>query len=115
IAFLETPQAQENSSLKLAYKGSDDYGIVKAAALIRPLDTKGQEVKTAEPLAVELPIAGSGKQVSNTVYRDLTAHAYAGMKVHISVQATDAAGQIGESQPVTIELPHRVFTEPLAQ
>jgi len=37
------------------------------------------------------------------------------MKVHISLQATDAAGQTGESAPLTIELPHRVFTEPLAQ
>src|SRR6185295_7572207 len=115
IAFTETPQAQQNSSLKLAYKGSDDYGVVKAAALIRPLDDKGTEVKTAEALVVELPVTGTGKQISNTVYRDLTAHAYAGMKVHISVQATDAAGQSGESTPVTIELPHRVFTDPLAQ
>ncbi len=114
-SFTETPQAQQNASLKIAYKASDDYGVVKAAALIRPLDDKGQEVKTAETLVVELPVPGSGRQISNTVYRDLTAHAFAGMKVHISLQAIDAAGQTGESAPLTIELPHRVFTEPLAQ
>src|SRR6185436_93322 len=114
-AFTETPQTQTNASLKLAYKTEDDYDVVKAAALIRPLDAKGEEIKTAETFVVELPVPGSGKVASNTVFRDLTSHAYAGMKVHIAMQATDAAGQVGESQPLTIELPHRVFTEPLAQ
>jgi len=115
IAFTETPAAQQNSALKLAYKGTDDYGVVKAAALIRPLDDKGQEIKSAETFVVELPVPGSGKVVSDTVYRDLTAHAYAGSNVHITLQATDAAGQIGSSTPLTIKLPQRVFTEPLAQ
>jgi hypothetical protein len=114
-AFTEAPQTQTNASLKLAYKAEDDYGVVKTAALIRPLDAKGEEIKTAETLVVELP-AGAGKLTSNTVFRDLTSHAYAGMKVHIAMQATDAAGQTSdESAPLTIELPHRVFTEPLAQ
>jgi hypothetical protein len=113
--FTETPQTQTNASLKLAYKTEDDYGVVKAAALIRPLDAKGQVITTAETLVVELPVPGGGKVASNSVFRDLTSHAYAGMKVHIAMQATDAAGQTGESQPLTIELPHRVFTEPLAQ
>ncbi len=49
------------------------------------------------------------------VYRDLTAHAYAGMNVHIPLEATDAAGQSGRSSVLTIKLPQRVFTEPLAQ
>src|SRR5262249_38709438 len=40
IVFTETPAAQQNSSLKLSYKGTDDYGVVKAAAIIRPLDDK---------------------------------------------------------------------------
>ena len=31
IAFTEAPAAQQNASLKLSYKASDDYGVVKAA------------------------------------------------------------------------------------
>jgi uncharacterized protein (TIGR02302 family) len=81
----------------------------------RPLDDKGQEVNKAEPLVVELPVPGGGKTVSDVVYRDLTAHAYAGMNVHIALEATDAAGQTGRSSTLTIKLPQRVFTEPLAQ
>src|SRR5262249_53687901 len=61
IVFTETPAAQQNASLKLSYKGTDDYGVVKAAALIRPLDAKGQEIKNAETLVVELPVPGGGK------------------------------------------------------
>jgi uncharacterized protein (TIGR02302 family) len=115
IAFTETPAAQQNAALKLSYKGQDDYGVVKAAARIRPLDDKGREIASAETLTVELPVPGTGRVVSDTVYRDLTAHAFAGSNVHISLQATDAAGQTGTSAPLTIKLPQRVFTEPLAQ
>ena len=115
IAFSETPAAQQNASLKLSYKATDDYGVMKAAAIIRPLDDKGQEVKSAEPLNVELPVPGAGKSISDVVFRDLTANAYAGMNVHILLEATDAAGQNGRSSVLTIKLPQRVFTEPLAQ
>ena len=52
IAFTETPAAQQNAGLKLAYKATDDYGVVKAAALIHPLDDKGQEIKSAETFIV---------------------------------------------------------------
>ena len=114
-AFTEQPSAQQNQALKLAYKAADDYGVVKMAALAVPLDDKGAEISTAEVLEIELPAPGSGKSIANIVYRDLTAHAYAGLKVHLRLRATDAAGQTGDSAPLTIELPHRVFTEPLAQ
>ncbi len=66
IAFTETPAAQQNASLKLSYKATDDYGVVKAAALIRPLDDKGQEVKTAETLVVESAGAGARQSRSAT-------------------------------------------------
>jgi uncharacterized protein (TIGR02302 family) len=114
IAFTETPAAQQNASLKLSYKATDDYGVVKATVIIRPLDDKGQERKSAEPLVVDLPVPG-GKSITDVVYRDLTAHAYAGMNVHVLLEATDAAGQSGRSSVLTIKLPQRVFTEPLAQ
>ncbi|HEX5279623.1 MAG TPA: TIGR02302 family protein [Micropepsaceae bacterium] len=115
ISFAEAPAAQQNASLKLSYKATDDYGVVKAAVIIRPLDDKGTELKSATPLTVELPVPGAGKSISDVVYRDLTAHAFAGSNVHISLEATDAAGQTGRSTVLTIKLPQRVFTEPLAQ
>jgi uncharacterized protein (TIGR02302 family) len=114
IAFAETPSRQQNGSLKLSYKAGDDYGVVKAAALIRPLDDNGNEIKSAQTLRVELPVPG-GRQINETVYRDLSAHPYAGSKVHIWLMATDAAGQWGTSPALTITLPARVFTEPLAK
>ena len=92
--------------------------MITASSKPRPdssVGRQGQEIKTAETFVVELPAPGTGKVVSDTVYRDLTAHAYAGSNVHIVLQATDAAGQVGSSAPLTIKLPQRVFTEPLAQ
>ncbi len=100
IAFTEAPQAQQNGALKIAYKAKDDYGVVKAAILVKPLDAKGVEVKGAETLNVELPVPGSGKEISDTVYRDLTSNAYAGSNVHIALQATDAAGQSRDQRAI---------------
>ena len=53
--------------------------------------------------------------MSQTVYRDLTAHPYAGLPVEITLEANDAAGNIGRSKPVRFTLPARVFTNPLAR
>jgi len=43
--------------MKLAYKATDDYGVVKAAALIRPLDDKGRS-QIRRTLTVEVPVPG---------------------------------------------------------
>jgi hypothetical protein len=52
IAFAETPAAQQNASLKLSYKATDDYGVTKDAAIIRPLDHKAMEFKSYEALTL---------------------------------------------------------------
>ncbi|MGH7036800.1 MAG: DUF4175 family protein, partial [Stellaceae bacterium] len=48
-------------------------------------------------------------------YEDLTAHPWAGLPVEIRLVATDALGQPGESAPVRMILPERVFHNPVAR
>jgi uncharacterized protein (TIGR02302 family) len=110
IAFTAPPGRTEHAALKLSFKASDDYGVVGVRAVIRP------HAKHGAPLIVDLPLAGtSEKTLSETTFRDLTAHPYAGLNVDIVLEATDGAGQKTLTKPVQYRLPERVFTNPLAR
>jgi uncharacterized protein (TIGR02302 family) len=110
IAFANPPSKTPQNALKLSFTAGDDYGVVGARAIITPVG------KRAKPLPVDLPLSDtSAKTVSQTVYRDLTDHPYAGMEVDIVLEARDAAGNKGLSKPARFKLPSRLFTDPLAR
>ncbi len=110
IAFSSPPARTEHEALKLAFTAGDDYGVVAARAHIKPHGRYGKE------LVVDLPLdSASAKTVTQTAFRDLTAHPYAGLDVDIVLEAVDGAGQSGFSKSVRFTLPARVFTNPLAR
>jgi uncharacterized protein (TIGR02302 family) len=55
------------------------------------------------------------KEAQATSYHDLSPHPWAGLPVEIRLIATDALGQTGESEPVQMKLPERVFNHPVAR
>ncbi len=111
IAFAAPPSRTERDALKIAYTAADDYGVVSARAVIRPVSRASHAT-----LAIDLPLSEpSAKTISETVYRDLTAHPFAGLDVAITLEAKDGAGQIGRSEPMRMRLPERIFTNPLAR
>ncbi len=55
------------------------------------------------------------KDAEATSYHDLSPHPWAGLPVEIRLVATDALGQTGESAPVRMILPERVFHNPVAR
>jgi uncharacterized protein (TIGR02302 family) len=131
IAFAQPPSRTERDAVKLAFTAGDDYGVASARALIRPissgacppsasrakcsLSTSPVNRGGSRTITVDLPLSSTGKTVSETVYRDLTADPYAGLPVEIRLEAKDGAGNIGRSKPVRFVLPARVFTNPLAR
>jgi len=111
IAFAEQPSKTERDALKIAFNAGDDYGVVSARAIIRPLAKNAHAV-----LSVDLPLsATSAKTLSQTVYRDLTGEPLAGLDVDIVLEAKDGAGQTGYSKHARVKLPERIFTNPLAR
>jgi uncharacterized protein (TIGR02302 family) len=111
IAFSAAPSRTERDALKIAFTAGDDYGVTGARAVIRPLSRNSRA-----SLAVDLPLPeASAKTVTETIYRDLTAHPFAGLDVEMVLEASDGAGQIGRSQPVHVRLPERIFANPLAR
>lgn len=113
IAFSAPPARTERNALKLAFTAGDDYGVTKVRAIIVPLKS---ESKTRKPLIIDLAVDNpSARTLQQTAYKDLTEHPYAGLKVTITLEATDGAGQSARSKPVPFTLPARVFTNPLAR
>ncbi|MEO7054410.1 MAG: DUF4175 family protein, partial [Rhizomicrobium sp.] len=108
IAFTATPSVSERGAIKFSFKASDDYAVTAAKVVIRP------HGKPGAPIALDLPLAPA-KSVAQTSYSDLSGHPYAGLMVDARLEARDAIGQVGASQPITFRLPARVFTDPLAR
>ena len=136
VSFQEPPKSSERNALKVAYRAVDDYGVEQVRLrLTRPDDGQSnasdgatvaddpgakpdadKHATSGEAIELDLPIAG-GKPgtVENTSYHDLTAHPWAGTKVRATLIARDARDQRATSDTVTITLPQRTFTHPVAQ
>ena len=109
--FVQPPSATPRAALRLEYKATDDYGVESVKVVIRR-----QGGKPDDKLEIPLPLPGLHlKNAQATSYQDLSPHPWAGLPVEITVVATDALGQTGTSEPVKMNLPERVFTNPVAQ
>lgn len=111
ISFARPPSGSARAALRLDYHAGDDYGVEGVKAVIRRPDGDPKETIT-----LDLPLPGLHlKDAKATSYHDLTPHPWAGLPVEIRLVATDALGQTGESAPVHMVLPERVFHNPVAR
>jgi uncharacterized protein (TIGR02302 family) len=112
ISFAGPPKASRHGHLRLAYEAHDDYGIVSVNLVIRPdSPALGRESELRLPVAMP----GGKKGALTRVVRDLTAHAWAGLLVRLHLEAADGGGGTGNSKILTMVLPERVFTHPVAR
>jgi len=111
ISFTEPPAVSERKNIRLAWKASDDYGIVAITAIIRPRES----VPGADNHPIEIELANpDAKDATRVSFEDLTASPWAGRAVQIRLTATDAAGHLAQSEPADFILPERIFFNPLA-
>jgi uncharacterized protein (TIGR02302 family) len=111
VVLTAPPEASQQAALHLAYMAGDDYGIEKIVATIRRDGVTG-----GEALTFDLPLPSvNPRDVKEDYFRDLTPHPWAGLGVTLTLTATDALGQQGNSDPVTFTLPERVFNHPVAR
>ena len=115
VNFVEKPKEARRWRLKINYSANDDYGLASVKALLtRPEEqlTLLQDEVISFPLS--MPPLGP-KNINHSSFHDLTAHPWAGLKVHIQLTAFDLADQTGQSKGKSIILPERVFLHPIAQ
>jgi len=119
IAFAQPPKATARAALRLDYRTSDDYGVESVKAAIRRQGGASEGAPGGAPgevIELELPLPGLHlKDAEATSYHDLSPHPWAGLPVEIRLIAVDALGQTGESEPVQMVLPERVFHHPVAR
>jgi len=126
VGLTEGPSRTPRGSMRLSFKAEDDYGVASAEARFAIAGESGDKladrVRAAgenSPLAppvipLNLPRANA-KVAEARVFRDLTAHPWAGLRVQMTLVAHDQAGQEGRSEPYEMVLPERKFTKPLAR
>ncbi|MFZ2871889.1 DUF4175 domain-containing protein, partial [Zavarzinia sp.] len=108
VAFTAPPAATEQKSLRIAFAAVDDYGVQSVNLQLRLAGV-------GEPLVIPLGGATGRPEARGTAFRDLTASPWAGLDVTAVLVASDALGQVGESDPVTLALPERAFRHPVAR
>ncbi len=131
ISLSRPPEVTARGSMKLTYKAEDDYGLASGevkleklapaepdpakgwAAAERP---KGPRPPLQRPpqLTLRLPQAGA-KVAEAFTYFEFASHPWAGLKVRMTLEVKDVAGQTGRSVPLDLVLPERRFTKPLAR
>jgi uncharacterized protein (TIGR02302 family) len=115
IAFDGAPSAIKRGTLRIAYKGGDDYGIVTLRAEMRRTYERGQ-VTGKETSTFNLPAPSlNASAIKEATFHEIAAHPWAGLPVTIRLIATDAAEQDGFSEEINIVLPERNFLNPVAR
>ena len=115
ISFKSPVAVMEAQSLRIHYAVADDYGVVSAQAHIE-LAEKGYKGSVLQPLSFDLPLPPAPARNGDAmVFKDLTSHPWAGLKVSVRLSARDEPGQAGRSPSVVITLPEKRFNDPLAR
>jgi hypothetical protein len=111
VAFAAPPERDAEGRLLLDLVASDDWGLRRAFATIRPANRSD-----AAPLVLDLPLPPPHPgQTRQSSWHDLTAHPLAGMAVTLQPGAESVAGLTAVGQPLTMVLPERVFRHPVAR
>lgn len=131
IAYAKPLERTPRGSVKLTYTATDDYGLVSAEAKLvrlpegpgdprkawaRAAPVKGPRLPLERPpvLSLRLPRAGA-KDGAAFTYLELGKHPWAGLRVAMTLEAKDTAGQTGRSEAKEMVLPERRFAKPLAR
>jgi uncharacterized protein (TIGR02302 family) len=118
IVSTEDPRANLSGTLTLAYRTQDRFGLASARAdFARPQEGPGPAPRTLAPppqAALQLPPTDNGVGDGHTTV-DLSEHPWAGAKVTMRLSAVSISGKTGESAPIEVTLPQRIFHNPLAR
>lgn len=122
VALTDTPVPSLQQALTIFHSVSDDYGIAGLRAEIERADRPAGSAQSSAfgeeemTIVTPLPIPDAARYGEDRrVYRDFTAHPWAGGEVTLTLVATDAIGQETRTEPVTIILPGKIFEHPVAQ
>ena len=116
ISFKTPIAVTQSQSLRFNYAVKDDYGVVGAEAVIALDSPAHPSTQLPATIQFDLPLPPApARQGEATIFKDLTAHVWAGLPVVVTLLAKDERGQTTLSKPLRITLPERKFGNPLAR
>ena len=114
---------ERDGQFSVGFQASDDYGVAAGQVSIA-LDlpkverayglTVEPEPREAVVLDLPMPLRGNREDFAETLVDDLSEHPFANLPVRMTFSVTDAAGQAGQAEPVSLVLPGKRFFDPLA-
>jgi uncharacterized protein (TIGR02302 family) len=113
-SFVDDPAISQTGVIRFNYKLSDDYGIAHGKLGVTPNDGEPPGGYGASDV-IPLPLPANVQKAAGALFRDLTAHRWAGRTVKLQIEVTDGIGQTGESKPLNFPLPERQFEHPVAR
>jgi len=121
IVHAREPEVIGRSSLSLAYKVEDDYGVSSAEAkfsrrvpVAKPGTPSPRPLVSPPDFPLPLPQART-RAGAGQASKDLTEHPWAGIVANVILSAKDDGGNEGFSEAVEVQLPERAFSKPLAR
>ncbi|MBI1211386.1 MAG: TIGR02302 family protein [Alphaproteobacteria bacterium] len=116
ISFKTPIAVTQSQSLRFNYQIKDDYGVTDAKAYITLESPARRSGELPATIVFDLPLPPApARQGEVTIFKDLTAHVWAGLPVVVTLKAKDERGQIAQSKPMRITLPEHKFTNALAR
>ena len=113
VSFLSDPGQTVLGALKIEFEAHDDYALVSVKATVR---RPGAAAGTDDVITFELPLPGvNASEAIGAGYQDLTPHPWAGLPVELRLIARDGRGQSGSSGALSLILPERHFSHPVAR
>ncbi|MCQ4188016.1 TIGR02302 family protein [Methylocystis suflitae] len=114
IALTENPRNNVRGSMTLAFRATDDYGVVGAEAVFSAPPSGRRALYEPPRLALALPPGGGGQGEAKATI-DLADSPFGGAKLAMRLVAKDAADNEGASESIEVTLPQRRFVKPLAR
>ncbi|MEO0548593.1 MAG: DUF4175 family protein [Pseudomonadota bacterium] len=108
--FVELPKLGKTDQTEFEWSVADDYGVETLHFAIRPAGTDREPDLVDVDLGAVFP-----REATDAVRLDMTRNRWAGARVDVWLQATDGAGQIGNSDPYEMILPEKLLLQPLAK
>lgn len=125
VVELQGPiQRAASGEMTQGFSAKDDFGVETGRAVFRldldKIDRRHGLAAAPEPrediiAELPMPITGGRTDFSEALIEDFSKHAWSGLPVTMTFEVTDAAGNVGLSEPEPLDaLPGRRFFDPLA-
>ena len=124
VAVAGPVEADARGEMSQPFTASDDYGVMGGSATITlnlaEIDrrhglTIDPDPREALILDLPMPFTGDRTAFEEVLIEDLSQHPFANLPVILTLEASDAMGQTGQSAPVEMVLPGRRFFQPVAR